>query len=166
VPLPGVDYCISRLLTNNCLAIHCAVIRCPVCPFLAVAAEGSRGSRRGEIWPPLWGCRRIVGRVVGQLSTRITLVRLVMAAPWAGGWRVHSWLSPLLPGPGAQSRAGLRSCQATGGAGPWTLIEAFETLASQKVKLASHAVASFDGLIHPAHQCGRVFGWQLAPHDD
>jgi hypothetical protein len=44
-------------------------------------------------------------------------------------------------------------------------IEAFETLASKQVKLASHAVASFDRLIHPVHQCGRVFGWQLAPHD-
>jgi hypothetical protein len=44
-------------------------------------------------------------------------------------------------------------------------IEAFETLANQQVKLASHAVASFDGLIHPVHQRGRVFGWQVAPHD-
>ena len=44
-------------------------------------------------------------------------------------------------------------------------VEAFETLASQQVKLASHAVASFGGLIHPVHQRGRVFGWQVAPHD-
>jgi hypothetical protein len=44
-------------------------------------------------------------------------------------------------------------------------IEAFETLASQKVKLASRAVASFDGLIHPVHQRGRVFGWQVEPLD-
>jgi hypothetical protein len=36
------------------------------------------------------------------------------------------------------------------------VIEAFETLASQRVILASHAVSSFDGLIHPVHQCGRV----------
>jgi hypothetical protein len=36
------------------------------------------------------------------------------------------------------------------------VIEAFETLASQRVKLASHAVSSFDGLIHPVHQRGRV----------
>jgi hypothetical protein len=53
VPLLGVDYGISRLLTNNCLAIHCPG-NCPVCPFLAVAAEAPRGSRRGEIWPALW----------------------------------------------------------------------------------------------------------------
>ena len=45
-------------------------------------------------------------------------------------------------------------------------IEAFETLASQRVKLASRAVASFDGLIHPVHQRGRVFGWQVEPLDD
>ena len=45
-------------------------------------------------------------------------------------------------------------------------IEAFETLANQKVKLASHAVAAFDGLIHPVHRRGRVFGWQVEPRDD
>jgi hypothetical protein len=45
-------------------------------------------------------------------------------------------------------------------------IEAFETLASQKVKLVSRAVASFDGLIHPVHRRGRVFGWQVGPFDD
>jgi hypothetical protein len=44
-------------------------------------------------------------------------------------------------------------------------IEAFETLATQQVKLASHAVTPFDGLIHPVHQRGRVFGWQVAPRD-
>jgi hypothetical protein len=44
-------------------------------------------------------------------------------------------------------------------------IEAFETLASQKVTLGSHAVASFDGLIHSVHQRGRVFGWQVAPRN-
>jgi hypothetical protein len=42
-------------------------------------------------------------------------------------------------------------------------IEAFEKLASQRVELASHAVASFDGLIHPVHKRGRVFGWQVEP---
>jgi hypothetical protein len=42
-------------------------------------------------------------------------------------------------------------------------IEAFEVLASRQVKLASRAVASFDGLIHPVHQHGRVFGWQVQP---
>jgi hypothetical protein len=45
-------------------------------------------------------------------------------------------------------------------------IEAFETLASQRVKIVSKAVASFDGLIHPVHQRGRVFGWQVEPLDD
>jgi hypothetical protein len=37
-------------------------------------------------------------------------------------------------------------------------IEAFETRASQRVKLAGQAVASFDRLIHPVHRRGRVFG--------
>ena len=45
-------------------------------------------------------------------------------------------------------------------------IEAFETLASQRVTLANRAVASIDGLLHPVHQRGRVFGWQIAPHDN
>jgi hypothetical protein len=45
-------------------------------------------------------------------------------------------------------------------------IDAFETLAAQRVKLASQAVASFDGLIHPVHRCGRVFGWQVEALDD
>jgi hypothetical protein len=42
-------------------------------------------------------------------------------------------------------------------------IEAFEVLASRKVKLASRAVATFDRLIHPVHQRGRVFGWEVQP---
>ncbi len=41
------------------------------------------------------------------------------------------------------------------------VIEAFEALAKREVKLAARAVASFDGLIHPVHQRGRVFGWQV-----
>jgi hypothetical protein len=40
-------------------------------------------------------------------------------------------------------------------------IEAFEALASREVKLGRHAVAAFDGLIHPVHQRGRVFGWEV-----
>ena len=42
-------------------------------------------------------------------------------------------------------------------------IEAFEVLATRKVTLTSCAVASFDGLIHPVHQRGRVFGWEVQP---
>jgi hypothetical protein len=42
-------------------------------------------------------------------------------------------------------------------------IEVFEVLASRKVKLASRTVATFDGLIHPVHQRGRVFGWEVQP---
>ena len=42
-------------------------------------------------------------------------------------------------------------------------IEAFEVLASRDVKLASPAVATFDGLIHPKHQRGRVFAWEIWP---
>jgi hypothetical protein len=45
-------------------------------------------------------------------------------------------------------------------------IEAFQVLASQEVMLADPAVASFDGLIHPVHRRGRVFGWQIRPLDD
>ena len=43
------------------------------------------------------------------------------------------------------------------------VINAFEILASRQVKLASGAVEPFDGLVHPVHQRGRVFGWQIQP---
>jgi len=42
-------------------------------------------------------------------------------------------------------------------------IEAFQALASREVTLADTMVASFDGLIHPVHRRGRVFGWQVHP---
>jgi hypothetical protein len=42
-------------------------------------------------------------------------------------------------------------------------IEAFEALASREVNLASRSVATFDGLIHPVHERGRVFGWEVQP---
>ena len=45
------------------------------------------------------------------------------------------------------------------------VIEAFQVLASCDVMLADSAVASFDGLIHPVHRRGRVFGWQIWPLD-
>jgi hypothetical protein len=44
-------------------------------------------------------------------------------------------------------------------------IEAFEVLASQQVLLSGSASAPFDGLIHPVHGRGRVFGWQIEPLD-
>jgi hypothetical protein len=40
-------------------------------------------------------------------------------------------------------------------------IEAFQLLAERSVKLSSTAVTSFAGLMHPVHQQGRVFGWQI-----
>ena len=45
-------------------------------------------------------------------------------------------------------------------------IEAFQGLASREVKLADSVVASFDGLMHPVHRRGRVFGWQVQLLDD
>jgi hypothetical protein len=46
------------------------------------------------------------------------------------------------------------------------IMEAFQTLVSTEAKLADSAIAPFDGLIHPVHRRGRVFGWQLQPADD
>jgi hypothetical protein len=43
------------------------------------------------------------------------------------------------------------------------VIDAFEALAVRDVTLSGRSVASFDGLIHPVHQCGRVFGWEVQP---
>jgi hypothetical protein len=36
-------------------------------------------------------------------------------------------------------------------------------LASRQVNIADSAVAPFDGLIHPVHRCGRIFGWRVQP---
>ncbi len=42
-------------------------------------------------------------------------------------------------------------------------IEAFETLARRRVSLGEQAVASFARLIHPVHQRGAVFAWEVRP---
>lgn len=41
------------------------------------------------------------------------------------------------------------------------VIEAFETLAACRVRLGPRSVSGFDHLVHPVHQEGRVFGWEL-----
>ena len=41
-------------------------------------------------------------------------------------------------------------------------IEAFEVLARRRVDLGPRIEASFDNLIHPVHQSGFVYGWELA----
>ena len=43
------------------------------------------------------------------------------------------------------------------------VIDAFEALAVRDVMLSCRSVAAFDGLIHPVHQRGRVFGWEVLP---
>lgn len=40
-------------------------------------------------------------------------------------------------------------------------IEAFETLARRQVCLGTRCVARYEGLVHPVHQAGRVFGWNV-----
>jgi hypothetical protein len=48
----------------------------------------------------------------------------------------------------------------------WSLdpaIEAFAALAEREVDLVATATFGFDGLAHPVHQRGRVFGWELQP---
>lgn len=40
-------------------------------------------------------------------------------------------------------------------------IEAFEALARARVRLGGRNEASFEGLVHPIHTHGRVFGWWL-----
>jgi hypothetical protein len=40
-------------------------------------------------------------------------------------------------------------------------IEAFETLAAGQVLLGARHVAAYDHLVHPVHQRGRVFAWEL-----
>ena len=38
-------------------------------------------------------------------------------------------------------------------------IDAFETLCRARVRLGPRVSARFNGLIHPVHRCGAVFGW-------
>jgi hypothetical protein len=45
-------------------------------------------------------------------------------------------------------------------------IEAFEVLASRKVNLTAMKPAPFDGLIHPVHGRGAVFGWEITEGRD
>jgi hypothetical protein len=40
-------------------------------------------------------------------------------------------------------------------------VHAFELLAAHEVTLRSTEAAAFDGLIHPVHQRGAVFGWEI-----
>ena len=40
-------------------------------------------------------------------------------------------------------------------------IEAFEVLANRRVDLGSRVCAAFDGLVHPVHREGRIFGWEF-----
>lgn len=40
-------------------------------------------------------------------------------------------------------------------------LNAFEALASKRVRLSEPAVASVSDLVHPVHQQGRVIGWQI-----
>jgi hypothetical protein len=41
-------------------------------------------------------------------------------------------------------------------------IEAFETLAAERVILGDRHEAAYDDLIHPVHRRGRVFAWEVA----
>ena len=41
-------------------------------------------------------------------------------------------------------------------------LDAFETLARSRVGLGTRFSASFDGLVHPVHVRGRVFGWEVS----
>src|SRR5262245_40330914 len=43
------------------------------------------------------------------------------------------------------------------------LIEAFETLADQKVELGPRCEVDLGRLVHPVHAAGRVFGWHVGP---
>jgi hypothetical protein len=43
------------------------------------------------------------------------------------------------------------------------LVEAFEVLAGRQVRLGHRHTGTFQGLIHPVHQQGAVFGWEVLP---
>jgi hypothetical protein len=41
-------------------------------------------------------------------------------------------------------------------------IEAFEALASQRVILSQRHQAAYNHLLHPVHQRGHVYAWEIA----
>ena len=41
-------------------------------------------------------------------------------------------------------------------------IEAFEVLAHREVCLGERYLDSYNGLVHPVHQSGRVFAWEIS----
>jgi hypothetical protein len=41
------------------------------------------------------------------------------------------------------------------------VIEAFQALASQRVVLGGRHTASYDHLVHPVHDRGRIFAWEI-----
>ena len=45
-------------------------------------------------------------------------------------------------------------------------VESFELLASQLVRLSDRATAGVEGLVHPIHRRGRVFGWEIEKRID
>ena len=40
-------------------------------------------------------------------------------------------------------------------------IEAFEVLAGRTVRLGERCAFTYKGLVHPVHQAGRVFAWDV-----
>ena len=44
-------------------------------------------------------------------------------------------------------------------------IDAFEALATRAADLSARHQATFSELVHSVHQVGRVFGWELKPHE-
>lgn len=45
-------------------------------------------------------------------------------------------------------------------------VDAFEILASARVRLGQRASSDFEGLVHPIHRRGKVFAWELLPSAD
>jgi hypothetical protein len=45
------------------------------------------------------------------------------------------------------------------------VIDAFESLASARCTLGKRISAPFSGLVHPVHRMGRVFAWEINPHE-
>jgi hypothetical protein len=44
-------------------------------------------------------------------------------------------------------------------------VDAFEALASRTVSLSRGTVSAFDCAVHPVHQCGKVFGWEITERE-
>jgi hypothetical protein len=132
--------------------------------------------RLGVPYPssPRSRCDLVIGHASASLAVEIKLLRFM----GDNGKPNDNMLMHLLS-PYTAHRSALTDCEKLAHAGfeactaimiygfdydDWPMdpaIDAFETLAARNTPLGARTTASFEGLVHPVHQRGRVFCWEI-----